>query len=323
MKYQLSRRKFITNLVLIGTGTGFAKTVSAQSDSRSAVQLPSPTADSKGLTFNQAGYDVWIRWNNELIACYRAHPTQKYPYIYPLIGLASGRSLTTETALPWHHHRSIFFGCDRVNGDDYWSQELDKGKIISSKPKVVELTEKSLQIYDNCQWRSSKNELTMSDARKITFTINSDQFYFVDWEIVWSALNDVAIQKTNHSLFALRAAPDITPSNGGSLLNANGESGEKQTFGKKSDWCAFYGKRKNSNITEGIALFDHPKNPWYPTPWFTRDYGFISPTPLNFIEKPLIINKGTSLKLKYRIVAFIGSPQQVDLQKLFKDWSNA
>ncbi|MGC8887421.1 MAG: PmoA family protein [Verrucomicrobiia bacterium] len=323
-----SRRTFFKKIGLVGFCACAGKTVVAQTSPVSAqpiksVPLPSPTSDSKGITFNCSGFDIWIRKNNEILACYRAHPTQKYPYVYPLIGPKSGISLTTETALPWYHHRSIFFGCDRVNGDDYWSQELDKGKIISSEPKVVQLTKQNLQIHDSCRWVSPKNEVVMRDERKINFTFTVDTFYFMDWEILWSAEVDITIQKTNHSLFSIRAAPDITPSEGGFLINAKGEQGEKNTFGKKSEWCAFYGKRKHSNCIEGIALLDHPNNPWSPAPWFTRDYGFISPTPLNFIEKPLFLNKGDSLLLKYRVVAFAGAPDEIILNKLYSDWATA
>ncbi len=41
-----------------------------------------------------------------------------------------------------------------------------------------------------------------------------------------------------HSLFALRAARDITPWGSGTLVNSNGEEGEKATFGQSAAWCA-------------------------------------------------------------------------------------
>ena len=102
----------------------------------------------------------------------------------------------------------------------------------------------------------------------------------------------------------MRAALDITPVSGGNLVNAEGQTGEKQTAGTKSAWCAFYGKRPAAagSPVEGIAIMDHPKNPWAPTEWFTRDYGFASPTPLYFRDAPLEIAAGKALKLKYRVV---------------------
>ncbi|MCX7872423.1 MAG: PmoA family protein [Verrucomicrobiae bacterium] len=315
----ITRRSFLKTAACLGLATAFAKKSIAQN--LKPMSPPSPTSSSEGLTFNQSGYDIWIRFNNEIITAYRAHPSQKYPYMYPLAGPASGISLTTESALPWHHHRSVFFGCDRVNGDDYWSQELNKGRIISNTPKVINLTEKQITIFDECKWTSPENQVVMEDSRKITVAINSDKLYFIDWEIAWKAVVDVTIQKTNHSLFAIRAAPDITPSAGGNLINAEGDKGEKGTFGKKSEWCAFFGKRKKSEFIEGIALFDHPKNPWHICPWFTRDYGFMSPTTFNFIEKQMNFESGKSLMLKYRIVAFAGTPEEIKLANLWKSFS--
>ena len=317
--YTVTRRNFLKTAVAIGIAPVFIKETLAQDVK--PLSPPSPTSSAEGLTFNQSGYDIWVRFNNEILTVYRAHPTQKYPHMYPVIGPESGIPLTTESALPWHHHRSVFFGCDRVNGDDYWSQELDKGRIISAKPKVTSLTKNQIEIYDECKWTSPKNIVVMEDQRKIKVSVVSDKIYYIDWEISWKAVTDVTIQKTNHSLFAVRAAPDITPSAGGNLINAEGDVGEKGTFGKKSPWCAFYGKRKKSELTEGIALFDHPKNPWHVCPWFTRDYGFMSPTPFNFIEKQMNIKNGTIFTLRYRIVAFAGTPADVKLSELWKSYS--
>ena len=76
-------------------------------------------------------------------------------------------------------------------------------------------------------------------------------------------------------------------------------------------------------MVEGIALFDHPKNPWAPTPWFTRDYGFISPTPFNFIEKPWQLAAGKSVQLGYRVVLFAGDPKAAGLENIYRDWAAA
>ena len=40
---------------------------------------------------------------------------------------------------------------------------------------------------------------------------------------------------------------------------------------------------------------DHPQSPWAPCPWFTQDYGFISPMPFNWIEKPWQLAAGQSV----------------------------
>ena len=74
-------------------------------------------------------------------------------------------------------------------------------------------------------------------------------------------------------------------------------------------------------ITEGIAIFDHPQNPWAPTPWFTRDYGFASPTPLNFIEKPWTVPAGDRATFRYAVVLHAGDPAAANLAGLYKAWA--
>jgi hypothetical protein len=281
------------------------------------------TADPAGLTTYHLGPQIWIRWDNRLVTCYRAHRSQKFPYLYPLSGPRSGLSLTSETALPYPHHRSLYFGCDRVNGGNYWQEEFDKGQILSSGPKLGKATANSVEILDACDWQKPGGPLVMKDTRRIVVMVPNDRLRFIDWEIDWTAVEDVKIQKTNHSLFSARAAMDLTPVGGGRLINAEGDSGEKATFGKKSAWCDFAGPRTGlpGDLVEGIALMEHPRNPWSPCAWFTRDYGFMSPTPMNFIDKPWELAAGKSVTLRYRVVLHAGDAQAAGLDKIHREWA--
>lgn len=285
--------------------------------------LTGPAADgADGLTAYELGPQIWIRYNNRPLTCYRAHRSQKYPYLYPLSGPASGLSLTDETTLPYPHHRSLFFGCDKVNGGNYWQEGYETGQILSTGPKLAEQAKDSIVITDTCDWQKPGGPVIMKDERRITITAPSNKLQFIEWVITLKAIRDIKVEKTNHSLFSMRAALDITPKGGGNLVNAEGITREKGTAGVKSAWCDFYGKRAAMpDIVEGIAIFDHPKNLWAPTPWFTRDYGFASPTPLNFIEKPWTIDAGKSVTFRYAVVLHTGDPAAANLAGLFKNWA--
>ena len=284
--------------------------------------VPTVSREGRGLTVYQLGPIIWVRLDNRVLLSYRAHESQKYPYIYPVAGPVTGLSLTAETALPWPHHRSLFFACDRVNGGNYWQEEFAAGQVVSAGPTVGPVTNNAVEIRDVCEWHKPGEPAVMRDERHIKVTVAGSNLYSIDWAIKWIAQSDVTIQKTNHSLFALRAAPDITPLNGGALVNAQGASGEKATFGQRSEWCAFYGKRNSvkDGQVEGIALFDHPKNPWSPCQWFTRDYGFMSPTPFNFRDEPWKLAAGQSVILRYLVVAHAGAPEEAGLQELYLSW---
>ncbi|MFH0842243.1 MAG: DUF6807 family protein [Bacteroidota bacterium] len=106
----------------------------------------------------------------------------------------------------------------------------------------------------------------------------------------------------------------------GTMINAEGIKGEKESFGKRSPWIDFYGKR--GNAMEGLAILQHPSNPWYPAPWFTRDYGFISPTPMYWPEddKETFLGKGKQLKLRYRVLVHAGTHSEADIAGQFEKY---
>lgn len=313
----MDRRNFLAGT--IGAGTILPTAVEAAANGTQTA----PTApEGAGLTYYQLGPQIWVRWNNELLTCYRAHPSQKYPYFYPTTGPVSGRSLTSESSLPYPHHRSLFFGCDRVNGANYWQEGYDVGQIFSSGPKVGKCTGESLEILDRCEWKHPSNPVDMRDERTITIQVKGTALRIIDVHIRWTAVRNVVIEKTNHSLFSLRAASDVVPTGGGQLVNSGGKSGEKETAGMKAAWCSFYGRRAgiSGSEVEGITLMDHPRNPWAPTPWFTRDYGFMSPTPFNYLTEPWKLPAGDSVELRYRLVLHAGDPKKAGIPDIYASW---
>lgn len=318
------RRCFFKNMAALVAAPVGASLMSASASSEQhppdgAEQLTHYQEAEMGGT--QRGPHIWLRWNNEPLVSYRAHPTQKYPYFYPLIGLASGLSVTAETALPWPHHRSLYFAVDRLNGGNYWQAGLEHGQIKSSGPQVLESTKNSAVIRDACTWSVQDGPAQASDKRTYTITVDYPRQWTLETEIVWTAIENMIIEKTNHGLFAVRCAIDLSPWGGGALLSSEGNVGEERSFGKPARWCAFYGKRRQgAGPMEGIALFDHPDNPWNPCPWFTRDYGFISPMPFQWLEKPWELDAGKSVTLKYKIVVFSGDPQEAALDGQYTDW---
>jgi hypothetical protein len=134
-------------------------------------------------------------------------------------------------------------------------------------------------------------------------------------------LMDVNIEKTNHSLFSGRMDPDLAVINGGIMINAEGETTEKGTFGKRSAWIDCFGKRQGK--TEGMAILQHPSNNWFPAPWFTRDYGFFSPTPMYWPEndKNTSLKKGEKINLRYRVIVHSGDSKEAGIAGEFEKYS--
>jgi len=85
-------------------------------------------------------------------------------------------------------------------------------------------------------------------------------------------------------------------------------------MGIASPWADFSGRMFGQ--TEGIAIFDSPRNPWHPSKWFTRDYGFFSPTPFNWPEENGIrISAGVSIRLRCRVAVHAGDASAAGIRK--------
>lgn len=268
---------------------------------------------------------ITVTVGGKLFTCYKFEASQKYPYFWPVNGPASGRSVATETSEPYPHHHSLFFGCDRVNGGNYWQEGNERGQIISQGPKLIKASGSRVVFTDTCFWQQPGKEPVIRDLRRVTITAPNKDLRFIDFEISLKPLVDVRILKTNHALFSARVVPELSVKSGGTLINAEGKTGEKDTFGIASPWCDYSGTRSPpGRITEGIAILQHPDNRWFPSKWFTRDYGFFSPTPMFWLKDDrLDLPKGRTLTLRYRVVVHTGDVKTAGIQKIFRRYKQS
>ena len=92
---------------------------------------------------------------------------------------------------------------------------------------------------------------------------------------------------------------------------------EKETWGVESAWFDYSGPR--DGVTEGIAILQHPENRWFPAKWFTRDYGFFSPTPMYWPDNGTHTDlaKEQTLALRYRVVVHAGDAKAAGVEEIF------
>ncbi|MBT3385459.1 MAG: PmoA family protein [Prolixibacteraceae bacterium] len=273
------------------------------------------------VTAEKVGDKIKFRVDGNLFTSYILSEFEKYPFFYPVNG-PSKASVTSIRNANYPHHSSLFFGCDKVNGGNYWQEGLERGQIISLRADILETGGEKAVIENECIWRRPGADSPIKDKRKITVTVPSKEMFQLDFEITMEMLLDVTINKNNHSLFSGRMDPDLAVINGGTMINAEGESGEKETFGKRSAWMDYYGDRMGK--TEGMAILQHPTNKWFPAPWFTRDYGFFSPTPMYWPENDeyISLKKGETIKLRYRVFVHSGNHLEAEIAKEFKKYKS-
>ena len=268
------------------------------------------------VTAEKVGDKIEFKVNGNLFTSYILSEFEKYPFFFPVNG-PSNAGVTSMRNANYPHHSSLFFGCDRVNGGNYWQEELERGQIISLRADILETGGEKAVIENECIWTRPGADAPVKDKRKITVTAPTKDKFYLDFDITMEMLMDVTIEKTNHSLFSGRVDPDLAVTNGGTMINAEGETGEKGTFGKRSAWMDYNGKRMGG--TEGIAILQHPSNMWFPAPWFTRDYGFFSPTPMYWPEneKETSLKKGDKINLRYRVIVHTGDSKEAKIAEEF------
>jgi len=315
----MKRRDFLRGCV--GAASGAAATAWLPSLAQAA-DFPKPVPEAEGLTAYQKDGCIQVRLDNLRAIGYRAQPSLKYPYFYPLAGPLSGLSLTTESALPYPHHRGLWLGCDPLNGGNYWGDNgLKSGHIRTVALELDDVAaDGAVTFSQECVWeREGSNPF--NDQRRYLVEILDARRTLIDCSFLLHAGEDVSIKGAKHSFFAMRAAPDIAPPYGGTLINSAGGIGARETYGKTAKWCGFFGKRRfHPEVTEGIVIMNHPANFGGNCPWFTRDYGHLSPSPFNFLDQPWTMEKGEPLQLNYRVVLFGGTPKEAGLDAIFDQW---
>lgn len=268
----------------------------------------------------RVGSKINVTIDGKYFTSYIFSSDEKYPFFYPVNGPLSGGSVTSMRNGEYPHHSSLFFGCDRVNDGNYWQEGLERGRIISVNAEILKEGGDTVVISDECIWSRPGAYSPVKDRRIFVITSPSVTVRQIDVNISMEMLMDVHILKTNHSLFSARMAADLSVKNGGTMVNAEGIKGEKETFGKPSPWIDFYGRR--GEAIEGLAILQHPSNPWYPSPWFTRDYGFISPTPMYWPQsgEETFLKKSEILQLRYRVLVHSGSAEEAKIGELFENY---
>lgn len=276
---------------------------------------------AQNLEAVKTGSRIDVTVDGVFFTSYRFSAEEKYPFFFPVNG-PSGTSVTSMRNGEYPHHSSLFFGCDQVNGGNYWQEGLERGQIVSGGAELETASGKEIVITDACVWRRPGAEQPFREVRRIAISAPSKGLRQIDFDVTLEALGDVVIKKTNHSLFSVRMDPDLSVRCGGAMMNAQGECGEKGTFGKSSPWMACCGRR-GSGAVEGLAILQHPSNPWYPSPWFTRDYGFFSPTPmfwpLDGVSTKL--TKGEKRRLRYRVLVFSGDAVEAGVGQRFAEYA--
>ena len=254
------------------------------------------------------------------------------PYLHPL-RTASGVYVTrmwpmekvqeeASIAKPDHQHqRGVWFAHDSViaNGVtlDFWNNEAsyktpNRGKIVLAKLDKVTSGKDKGSIAATFDWTDLNGHKVLTESRVMTFYADP-KLRIIDFDITLTPVGKVTFGDGKDGAFGIRMRPVLQEAGGtGHIVNADGLEGEKQLWGKPSNWCDYSGEAGGEKV--GVAILDNPANPHHPVRWHARGYGLFAANPFGLAvftgdksqDGSITVEPGQSLRFRYRVIVHSG-----------------
>ncbi len=269
---------------------------------------------------------IKILFNGRETAIYHAGEALDKSYIHPLM-TPDRQCVTYDSPADHLHHRALCVGWPDISNCDFWAEinspKGKRGKALPTNIKEKELSDGSIRIIENNEWRKEGGTLLLRGIHTWTFLPPEENLQLVDVDLKLTAAAEEVIFGTDpdkpreyHGL-TLRIGPFAEPH----YFNSEGIEGGQNCKGVPAKWCAMSGLQHGRPVT--VAILDSPENDRHPTRYYIQDRGmqFISSSP-NF-GKPKILKKGETWHVQYRVVAAGAPPEgkEWDLDQLWEDYS--
>jgi Methane oxygenase PmoA len=224
------------------------------------------------------------------------------------------------------HHTGLWFSYDDVNGVKFWENDPSYTKPNIGRIVVTHSAwkdgDKSGTLTATMEWRDPAGKVLLVENRDMTF-YSDPKLRTIDFHITLTAAQEVTIGDTKEGAFAIRLADIFTEKKGAKIVDANGRIGMKNVWGKRSNWVDYTAEVDGERL--GVAIFDNPQNPHYPTYWHARDYGLFSLNPFgqnsfdeNMPENKTKVANGQKLTFQWRVVIHPGDAQSGNVAELYK-----
>ncbi len=261
----------------------------------------------------------------------------KRPHIHPL-RTPAGHVISVDAPddHPWHH--GLWFTIKFVDGDNYWEEMEPFGLLRhDGRPDVTVGADGSVAITGTVEWtRPVDDQVTITEQRRWTHVPlagkGPDGAYAIDLDTTLAATRDVRLDRTEFTTWGgyggltLRGPADLTDTR---LLLADGSSHER-LIGVPSPWCDLSGTASTGGEAgpAGMALFDHPDNARFPTPFYASTYnGYGEGAWTNFCNAAFLFHEGMDLaagrplRLRHRALVHDGHWSFDRLQHEWTEWA--
>ena len=281
----------------------------------------------------------------------------KKPVLYPLV---DDEGVTVTRGFPLMpqpgervdhpHHAGLWFNYGNVNGFDFWNnsdaiKEENRNKMGTIlETKIVSTRSGPMrgELVVDSVWVTGTGQKILDETTHYVFATRAGE-RVIDQVITLKALDRAVFHDDKEGLLGMRVAKwlESPTEKGGVFMDASGRptkvaaadtSGATGVYltsegvkgdavwGTRGRWCTLTGHTGEHTAT--IAIFDHPKNPGYPTYWHARGYGLFAANPLGrsiFDPKETAFNftleKGQTATFRYRVAILSHSVTAAEMDK--------
>lgn len=295
-------------------------------------------AETRGVKVFETNNVIRVELNGEWFTAYNFRDVSR-PFLFPILG--PNREHFTrrwpQEEVPNEerdhpHHRGLWWSHGDANGVDFWSEGKDAGRTVHQSFAELKSGADSGAITSRNRWIAKDGKIIASDERTMRFYAPTGPERVIDFSItIFASHGELVLGDTKEGTMAIRLAESMRlkqPRNAagaGRITNSEGLK-DGETWGKRASWVDYTGPVEGRTV--GVAIFDRPTNPRYPTWWHVRDYGLFAANPFgvhDFEKKEkgtgnLTIPAGQSVTFRYRFVFHPGDTAAAGLPAQFEEW---
>jgi len=290
-------------------------------------------APGAGVALTEHDDTVDVTIAGELFTTYHYGAALARPYLHPVVG-PKGARVTRECrwedgpGFDHKHHKSIWVAHGLVNGTDNWSEEPGHGSTRHVGFGEVAGGPVMGRIAETTEWLSASGRKVLDEARVLRFYAQPAECRCLDIEITFRTGHDAVLfgDTKEGGLISVRVQPSMNAP-AGTITNSYGGLNEDETWGKRAQWCDYSGVADDTPV--GIALFDHPANPLFPTYWHVRNYGLMTANPfgVSYFEEgsgkrgDWVLQANQSATFRYRLFIHGGSAANGAVSDRYHDYT--
>lgn len=249
------------------------------------------------------------------VAVWHHGPQYPRPFFFPFRS-PRGTALTRmgHPGAPNHdHHRSIWFAHHKVAGIDFWG-DGGKGRVRQKQWLAYEDGDEEAIMAVLLGWFDGEGVELMEQEVVAAWRPGTGSGHELELQLTFRSVGEsLELEKTNFGFLAVRMAKELSAHFGtGELRDSEGRTGEPAIFGKRAKWMDYSGPTVAvPKGREGIAYFDHPANPNFPSHWHVREDGWMG---AGFcFGDPHTLEKDDPLILRYLLLGHSGLADRAEL----------